>query len=223
MPKDMKQWNKIYKKNKTYGASLDYLPRFIKLLKKQNTEKILDLGCGGGKHVVYFAKHGFNVYGIDISIEAIKTAKKELKKNKVKAILKISSISQKLPYKNNFFNAVVSLRVMNHGKIEQIRKTIKEIERVLRPKGLIFVIVQRIITKKQTEERLINSIKVKMIDSHTYFPLQGREKGIIHYIFNKKSLLKEFKNFKIQKIWVNYGKEKWERYYYLLAELKIKK
>lgn len=29
--------------------------------------KLLDLGCGEGKNAVYFAKHGFEVAGLDIS------------------------------------------------------------------------------------------------------------------------------------------------------------
>lgn len=120
----MKQWNKIYKQYKSYGAPLGYLSEFIKLFGKQNSKKVLDLGCGSGKHAVYLAKQNFNVWGIDASIEAIKIARKELKRNKVRADLKIGSIYHKLPYNSNFFDAIISLRVINHGKIKQIRNII---------------------------------------------------------------------------------------------------
>jgi tellurite methyltransferase len=29
--------------------------------------KLLDLGCGEGRNAVYFAKHGFEVLGVDLS------------------------------------------------------------------------------------------------------------------------------------------------------------
>ena len=215
----MKQWNKIYKKHKSYGAPLDDIDDLIKLFKRNNISKVLDLGCGSGKHLAYLVEHGFNVYGIDISEEGIKAAKSFLKRKKLKGNLKKGSIYKKLPYKENFFDAVLSLRVLNHGKITEIRKAIREIKRVLKPGGFIFITVQKVTTRKKEKIRKINSIKVKMIDSRTYFPLEGREKGIVHFIFNKKVLRKEFKEFKINKLWLKKGKEKWERYYYLFGEL----
>lgn len=216
----MKQWNKIYKKYTSYGAPFKHMEELTKLFKKRGFQRVLDLGCGAGKHLNYLAKCGFNVYGIDIAKHGIKIAKKSLEKNNLRANLKVGSIYKKLPYKDNYFDGIISLRVLNHGEIKQIRKIIKEIERVLKPQGLIFTTVHRIITKKKSKIRKINFIKVKMIDHRTYIPLEGREKGIVHYIFNKKLIKKEFKNFKIQNLWVDYGKEKWERYYCLLGELK---
>ncbi len=47
---------------------------------------------------------------------------------------------------------------------------------------------------------------------------EGGEKGLMHYLFNKELIKKEFKNFKIYKIWVNRSK----RSYCFLGELKIK-
>lgn len=38
-------------------------------------QKLLDFGCGNGTHLAYFKTKGFDVYGIDISETAIKTAK----------------------------------------------------------------------------------------------------------------------------------------------------
>jgi len=215
----MKQWNKIYKQYRNYGAPLNQVGPLVKLLKKQNVRRILDLGCGSGKHLIFLVKHGFKLYGIDIAEGAIKIAQEKLKKNKLKANLKTGSIYKKLPYKDNFFDAVISLRVMNHGRIEQIRRIIREIERVLKSQGSIFITVLRVITKKKSKIRKINFIRVKMLDSRTYIPLEGREKGVVHYIFNKELLKKEFKNFKIQRLWVDYGKEKWERYHCLLGRL----
>lgn len=106
----MQQWNKIFKKHgKVFFEHYDEMPKIVKIFKKHNVEKILDLGCGSGRHTVYLAKKGFKVYGFDISTEGIKLTKNWLKENNLKANLKIGSIYKKLPYKDNFFDAVISI------------------------------------------------------------------------------------------------------------------
>ncbi len=36
-----------------------------------NGQRVLDLGCGGGRNLVYFLQNGFDVYGIDQDPEAV--------------------------------------------------------------------------------------------------------------------------------------------------------
>ena len=56
----------------------------------------------------------------------------------------------------------------------------------------------------------------KITGPRTCVPIEGGEKGLIHYNFNKKSLKKELKNFKIYDIWL--GSDK--RHFNLLGRLK---
>jgi 2-polyprenyl-3-methyl-5-hydroxy-6-metoxy-1,4-benzoquinol methylase len=66
---------------------------FIKFLHKNKvTGKALDLGCGGGRHVIAFAKAGFDSYGIDYSETAIKLAKLDARDKKVKVNLGVGDI-----------------------------------------------------------------------------------------------------------------------------------
>lgn len=46
-------------------------------------EKILDLGCGSGRHSIEFAKRGYDVIGIDISAPMLEEAKKRARKARV--------------------------------------------------------------------------------------------------------------------------------------------
>jgi tellurite methyltransferase len=50
---------------------------FDQLLKGtyNDCHKILDVGCGGGRNLVYFLQNGFEVYGIDADPEAVESAK----------------------------------------------------------------------------------------------------------------------------------------------------
>ena len=219
----MKQWNRIFKKyGKVFLKPQEDIVKIVKLFKKHNVLKILDLGSGTGRHVIYLAKNNFDVYGIDIAEEGIEITKKWLKKERVKANLKVDSIYKRLPYKNSFFDAIISTNTIHHGKIKNIRKAICEIERVLKPKGLIFITVRKRKFKKFYPKFTIiekhgkQKSKYKVIEPRTYMPIEGGEKGLIHYLFNKELIRKEFKNFKIYDIWV----ESKKRHYCLLAELK---
>jgi len=111
----MKQWDKIFKwHGKVFEKPQGNIPRIAKLFKKKGVKRILDLGCGSGRHTVYFAKNGFDVYGIDVAPSGIKMTKKWLKKENLKANLKVGNIYKKLPYKDNFFDAVISTQTIHH-------------------------------------------------------------------------------------------------------------
>jgi SAM-dependent methyltransferase len=208
----MKQWNKIFeKKGKVFRGVKKNLPEIVEIFKKKNVKKVLDLGCGSGRHVVYLAKKKFEVYGIDIAEAGIKIAKSWLKEENLKANLKKGNIYEKLPYSSNFFDAVISTGVICHNNILGIRKTIRELERVLKIGGFLFLNVRR--NRKYTR---VNSKKVlpfgkertlcRITGPRTCVPLEGGEKGLIHYNFTKDSLRKELNNFKPLNIWVGSDK-----------------
>jgi len=215
----MKQWDRIYKNE---GKSYKYyditkphrdIAKILKLFKKQKVKRILDLGCGLGRHVIFFAKHGFEVYGIDIAKEGLKILKKLLKEQNLKAELKIGNIFEKLPYDDNFFDAIVSVQVLQHGKLSEIKRAIAEIERVLKPSGLIFVTLSGRYSRGKIRYCLVKT--AKKIAPRTYIPTKGNETGLTHYIFNKKVIKKLFYNFKILDLWKD-DKD----YYSLVAESK---
>ncbi|GAH55584.1 unnamed protein product, partial [marine sediment metagenome] len=102
------------------------------------------MGCGSGRHIVFLAKHDFEVHGVDVSPVGIKLAKRWMEDEKLAASLIIGSIYNKLPYANAFFDAVISVQVIHHNTTENIRRLIAEIWRVLKPAGLFFATKGRI-------------------------------------------------------------------------------
>lgn len=221
----MEQWNEIFKKRgRVFFKEQENMENILKIFREHGVKRILDLGCGTGRHVIYFAKNDFQVYGIDIAREGIRLTKEWLKKEGLNANLKVGSIYEKLPYKNDFFDAVISTNTIHHAAIEKIRKTIQEVERVSKPKSLLFITVRRreFRTFKPHSakiERYKKRItKYKVIGPRSYVPTEGGEKGMVHYLFNKRILRKEFKNFTIKDIWL----ESDERHYCMLAKLKTK-
>lgn len=201
----MTQWNKIYK---TEGKRYEYYDIFkphqdMKMVAKffddHKVRKVLDLGCGAGRNLVFLAKKNFEMSGLDLAPDGLKLIRKTLKQSNLKAELKTGSIYNRLPYADNSFDAIVSVQVLQHGKEKQILKAIKEIKRVLSPWGLVFITLCGRLSKGKVRLFLVKT--AKQIAPHTYKPTQGNEKGLIHYIYNKKEIQKHFKGFKILKLW----------------------
>jgi len=161
----MLQWDKIYKKEgkkyRYYNIFKPYedISKILTIFKKQKVKRILDLGCGAGRNLVYLLEKGFDVYGIDCAPEGLKIIKKRLQKEKRKCSLKLGNVFNKLPYENNFFDAVISVQVLQHGKVNEIKGEIKEIERVLKPEGLIFITLSGRISNGKVRDYLIKTAK----------------------------------------------------------------
>lgn len=114
----------------------------IKRFKKG--QKVLDLGCGNGLVTGEIVKLGVKYYGLDISNELVKIARKKYSQEVKSGVVqfKIGDACKKLPYKNNFFDAAISLAVLHHVPGEKNRlKFLQELYRVLKPGGRASIIV----------------------------------------------------------------------------------
>ncbi len=98
----------------------------IKHYNLNENAKILDVGCGKGyflNDILKFLPKA-QVYGIDISKYAVEQAKKNVRKN-----ITIGNCN-KLPWKNKFFDLVISFNTLHCLHNYDLIDSIKEIERV---------------------------------------------------------------------------------------------
>jgi len=189
------RWDQIFQnEGRVFENPHEDIPRLIPCFRARGVKRILDLGCGSGRHIVYLAKHNFEVYGIDASPVGIKLAKRWMEDEKLTASLIIGSIYNKLPYADAFFDAVISVQVIHHNTAGNIRRLIAEIWRVLQPEGLFFATVP--IYKNQAE-------RFRQIEENTFVPLDGREEGIPHYCFDEERIRKFLSAFKLLDIHVD--------------------
>ena len=76
-------WNKFYKKKLAFNKPSNFAIFIHKFLKKKET-KIVDIGCGNGRDLIFFKKKKFDFIGIDLSKNASLLIKKKLRKVKDK-------------------------------------------------------------------------------------------------------------------------------------------
>lgn len=215
----MTQWDNLYNTDHSFISSIEPLSYFMHACPIESIDeyRVLDLGCGVGAHTVELARVGYRMEGIDISSEAINIAKKNSKKCK-NANFSVGTMSH-LPFPNDCFNAVLSLRVINHGTFNDLKLTVNEIWRVLKKHGQVILTVQKNKFSNQTNGRtILNNMPINIIGLHEYIPLEGGECGITHFAFTKKTLLNLFHEFHIKTLKVINGNKSWDRYYLLHCE-----
>lgn len=101
--------------------------QMIKKYKITNNSKVLDVGCGKG-YILYEIKKilpNLKVVGFDVSKYGLKNAKPEIKK-----YLFHHNAKDKFPFKNNSFDLVISLTCLHNLKLNDLEKSILEIQRV---------------------------------------------------------------------------------------------
>jgi len=200
----MDSWNSIFKeKGKVFTTPHPDMPKIVNYLKEKRAKCVLDLGCGTGRHLVLFAKEGFEVYGLDSAPEGIEIAKDWLAEKNLSCELIVHQMEEKFPYQDSFFDAVISIQVMHHNKIEKIKFTINEIERVLKPGGLLFITVP---TLERFNRK--NRWNLKKVEKGTFVPHSGPEKGLFHHFFTKREIYKVFNGFQIKEIYIDKTKHR---------------
>ena len=121
-------------------------------------EIILDLGCGGGLDLYFYAKAAGplgKVYGLDISEDMVNRAKENMKKTGMGNVEIQRGESDNLPFNDDFFDIVASNGIYNLSPDK--KKVMEEVHRVLRPEGR--TVFCEIVLKESlsTEERKSHS------------------------------------------------------------------
>lgn len=116
---------------------------FDQLLKGRfdDCRKVLDAGCGGGRNLVYFLQHGYEVYGIDqspVAIEAVKGLSSSLAPANPLDNFRISSVEE-MPFEDNYFDLVISSAVLHFAHHDaHFEKMLSAMWCVLKPGGYLF-------------------------------------------------------------------------------------
>ena len=110
---------------------------FAKFLKE--SDFVLDLGCNSGQASLRIASQVKKVIGLDINSNLIGIAKEQALIKKIKNVnFLVGDANDKLQFKDNSFDKVICSDVLEHLYNRDL--ALAEIKRVLRTKGLLFLV-----------------------------------------------------------------------------------
>jgi len=105
------------------------------LVKNCSGKKVLDYCCGDGEMTLFWAQHGAEAIGIDISSTSIQNAKKRaVEKGLDKRTSFFVMDAEKLEFEDEYFDLILCSGVLHHL---DIKKAYPELARVLKPAGKI--------------------------------------------------------------------------------------
>ncbi|MDX1642623.1 MAG: methyltransferase domain-containing protein, partial [Balneolaceae bacterium] len=110
-----------------------------KVIPKSDYSKILDLGCGRGRHSITLAERGYHVTGVDLSKQAITTAIQSARKRKLANVhFQVGDMRRPL---DKTFDAVLNL-FTTFGyflKDEENAKVISSVKEMLESNGIFIL------------------------------------------------------------------------------------
>lgn len=170
--------------------------------KRNGEEKILDLGCGAGRHVYFMAKENIKVYGVDISSSGIDYTKNVLENNGLEGDLKVGSMDN-IPYCDETFDGLINYGVLYYCDIKGASKTASEIYRVMKKGGKVLIVV------RTTEDyRYGDGLEIEkntfIINENDKNKCAFNENGMKMHFFDKDEILNIFSDFSSIKI------DKWD-------------
>ncbi len=115
-------------------------------LNNLNMKRVLDLGCGGGRHLIFLREMGLDPYGIDLSSVSVSLARawwsaaieEEVSGQAVEDRI-LAGDSGDLPFEDNFFGFAVSHGVLDSMPMVDAKLSIQELARVLVPGGMAYI------------------------------------------------------------------------------------
>ena len=152
----------------------------------ENTQNLLDIGCGTGFYFSALSKYTNKLYGIDVSTLFLKDAKNIIERNKIGNAYVCMSLSEALPFPDQSFDCVFLFAVLHH--LQNVDKAIEETHRVLKQNGKCIVIEPNILNpamflflcfkkhergilslSKYTLEKKFNKVFTKVLTKPTTF------------------------------------------------------
>lgn len=154
-------------------------------------QKILDLGCGLGRHSILLGRQGFKVACFDISEEVIEQVERWARSEKLVFDYRVGDMLS-LPYADDSFDAILCYNVISHTDTDGVRRVIGEISRVLRPGGECYLTLCSKDTWgwKETDWPLIDeNTKIRQEE--------GPENGVPHFYADYGLIKKFFGDFEV--------------------------
>lgn len=104
--------------------------RFINFLDKG--DKILDIGCGGGDHSLWFKEQGLDVTAIDFSPKMVESTRE-------KGVNAVVMDLEDMSFEDNEFNGIWAVTSLLHTPKAKMNSVIRKMSEILKPEGVLFV------------------------------------------------------------------------------------
>ena len=114
------------------------IDKILSFSRPRKGHRVLDVGCGPGEIAVRCAMSGADVFGIDVSRDALRLSAENGIKQNVKLNL-FEFDGRNIPFKDGTFDSIILADVVEHVEDDTLNDLIKECSRILAAEGRIVI------------------------------------------------------------------------------------
>ncbi len=164
-----------FSKSKSYPFLANFCENYL-----EKGDKVLDLGCGGGRNSHYLAQQGYDVYGIDIAMGAIDVCKFRFERYNLSGTFKQGTFDD-IPFTDEF-GGIVCIAALDHVTFHDAQESIHEVRRVLSEDGVILMTFD----PPGTDEDIIDDAEI--LPDGTLKFVRGKQKGMLFHRYKDKEI-----------------------------------
>ncbi len=191
----MPDWGKIFAAPEMQGLKPN--PEFLALLpelKRSGVRRVLDAGCGAGRQLLPLARQGFEVLGVDREAAVLKVLQTTLAAAALEAPLLLADL-RRLPLAAGAFDLAVSINVVNHGDTAIFQDYCRELHRVLRPGGHLFIQVS-----PRAFLEHVRLPRTRDLEIGTAVDIATPDGELVHHFPTPEELQDQFSGYEIQRL-----------------------
>lgn len=188
---------------------------FLRTLDRTEHPKVLDLGCGIGRHAIALAAAGFGVVAIDPSAEAIAETQSCAQRDAL-CLTTIVGDAFAESLRPASFDIVLSFNVIYHGLREDFRRAIDRVHELLRPGGLFYFTCP-----SRSDGKYGHG---PCLAPHTYACERSVTPGDVHYFADEADLMDLLKAYTVRSLhkdegyWDNQGTQQFSSTWHIIAQ-----
>jgi len=157
---------------------------------------VLDAGCVLGRHLLPLVQAGFRVWGVDCDARVLELGKARLAHGAAPAAVSnlVQADLNRLPFAPGAFDLVVSVNVINHGDAATFRDYCRELDRVLKTGGHLFIYT----SPREAGER-VRLPQTRELEPGTLVDIATPDGALVHHFPTPAELREQFPRHKIHR------------------------
>jgi SAM-dependent methyltransferase len=158
--------------------------------------RVLDAGCGVGRHLLPLVQAGFRVWGVDSDPKVLQLLQARLANFAATAAVLglVRADLNRLPFAAGCFDLVVSINVINHGDAAAFRDFCRELDLVLKVGGHLFVQVAPWEFAAQ-----VRLPQTRELEPRTLVDLATPDGSLVHHFPTPEELREQFPHYRLHR------------------------